>query len=86
LRVLLALAFRFRRVLLHPLPAVGETVGSERLIGLDRVVEIDARLERLVLDGGIGAGLAGEDDRAKQDSSKNDCASHVALFGGKTLK
>src|SRR3989442_7016128 len=58
--VLFALAFRLRRALLHPLPAFGKAVGSERWVGLDRVVEIHARLEQFVFDGGVGLRLAGQ--------------------------
>jgi hypothetical protein len=49
-RVLLALSFRVRGILVDPLFALGEAIRRERGIGLDLVVERDRGLDIFVLD------------------------------------
>ena len=84
--LLLAFLVGIGAVLCDPCLALGQAIRRQRRIGLDLGVEDDAGLDPFGLEGKVRLGLGGEDDRAKQDSSKNNCASHVALFGGKTLK
>src|SRR5689334_12855966 len=67
LRFLLAFLFRLGRILRQPFAALGEAVRGERWVGLDLVVEVDAALETLALQRGVGLGLAGRGWGANSD-------------------
>jgi len=67
LRVLLARGRSVSRVLVEPFLALGQTIGCERRIGLDRVVEKHACVDVPVLDGGVRLGVGGEGGRGQGD-------------------